>query len=186
MKVLNLPNILTVSRALLIPIIIVGAYSKKTSMLVLTIFLLVLAWIIDYLDGYIARRYELITHFGTFFDPLVDKVLILSLFFVFVDLEFIPMWMPLLLLFREFLVTGVREVGSLRGKVVGSNWMGKMKWNLQVIMIVYTLIYLLAQSRDYTLTFGKEIIYFGTFIVVLLSLIFAFIFLYWNRNIFFQ
>jgi len=186
MKILNLPNILTVIRALLIPIIIIGAYSDKTLMLGLTIFLLILAWVIDYLDGNIARKYNLITNFGTFFDPIVDKILMLSLFFIFADLKIIPIWMPLLLLFREFLTTGIRELASLKGKVVGSNWMGKTKWNGQMIIVTYTLLFLLARSLNYTLTYGKEIIYFGTFIIVLSSFIFTFIFFWWNRNLFLE
>lgn len=186
MKILNLPNILTIMRALLIPIIIIGAYSNKTLMLGLAIFLLVIAWVSDYFDGTIARKYNLITNFGTFFDSIVDKILMLSLFFTFADLELIPMWMPLLLLFREFFTTGIREFASLKGKVVGSNWMGKTKWNGQMIIVVYTLLYLLARSLNYTLTYGREIIYFGTFIIVLGSLIFAFMFFWWNRNLLFE
>lgn len=186
MKILNLPNILTVIRALLIPIIIIGTYSDKTLMLGLTIFLLVLAWVIDYLDGNIARKYNLITNFGIFFDSIVDKILMLSLFFAFADLKLIPMWMPLLLLFREFFTTGIREFASLKGKVVGSNWMGKTKWNGQMIIATYTLLFLLARSLNYTLTYGREIIYFGTFIIVLFSLIFAFIFFWWNRSLFLE
>lgn len=186
MKVLNLPNALTILRALLIPVIIVGAYSDNATIVLVAIILVIFAWIIDYFDGYIARKYNLITNFGIFFDPLVDKVLILSMYFVFVDLGFIPIWMAVLSLFREFLVTGIREVSSVKGKVVGSNWMGKAKWNLQMIIIIYTLLFLLARSLDYPLVYGREIIYFGTFIMVLLSLISAFVFLSWNRNLLFK
>ena len=186
MKVLNLPNAITIFRALLIPVIIAGAYSDNTAVILVAIILVLFAWIIDYFDGYIARKYELITNFGIFFDPLVDKVLVLSMYFVFVDLDFIPIWMAVLLLFREFLVTGIREVGSVKGKVVGSNWMGKAKWNLQIIIIIYTLSFLWAQGKEYTFIYGKEIIYFGTFLMVVLSLISAFVFLIWNRDLIFK
>ena len=184
MKILNLPNTLTIIRAILIPIILIGAYSDKTIVLSFTLVLLILAWLLDFLDGHIARKFDLITPFGTFFDPLVDKVLMLSLFFVFVDLELIPIWMALLFMVREFLVSGVRQLGSLKGKIVGANWMGKTKWNLQVIIVIFTLSFLLAKSYNYTIPFGREIIYFGTFIIVLLSYIFTFIFFGWNRELF--
>ncbi len=180
---LNVPNVLTILRALVIPVIIIGAYSDDATMVLIAIVSVLFAWIIDYFDGYIARKYNQITNFGIFFDPLVDKVLILSMYFVFVDLGFIPIWMAVLLLFREFLVTGIREVGSVKGKVVGSNWMGKAKWNMQMIIIIYTLVFLLARNLDYSLVYGREIIYIGTFIVVLLSLVSAFVFLSWNRNL---
>jgi CDP-diacylglycerol--glycerol-3-phosphate 3-phosphatidyltransferase len=186
MKILNLPNILTITRALLIPVIIIGAYSDKSSGLIISISFLIFAWILDYLDGLIARKSNCVTHFGIFFDPLVDKITVLSLFFVFSDLELIPLWMPLLFLFREFFTSGIRQVSSLKGKVLGVNWMGKIKWNLQVIIIIYTLLFLLARSLGHTLTFGSDIIYFGTLILVLSSLASAFTFLYWNRNLFLE
>jgi len=186
MKILNLPNTLTITRALLIPVIIVGVYSERSSGLILSIFVLILVWILDYFDGLIARKHNLITNFGTFIDPLVDKMTVLCLFFVFSDLELIPLWLPLLLLFREFLTSGIRQVSSLKGKVLGVNWMGKIKWNLQMIIIIYTLLFLLARSLGQTLTFGRDIIYFGTLIIVLSSLVSAFTFLYWNRNLFLE
>jgi CDP-diacylglycerol--glycerol-3-phosphate 3-phosphatidyltransferase len=184
MNILNLPNILTISRALLLPIIVVGVYSQRLPMLILSISVLILTWILDYFDGLIARKHNLVTYFGTLVDPLVDKMIVLSLFFVFSDLDLIPLWLPLLMLFRELLTSGIRQVSSLKGKVLGVNWMGKIKWNLQMILIIYTLFFLLANSLGQTLTYGREIIYFGTMIIVLLSLVSAFVFLYWNRNLF--
>jgi CDP-diacylglycerol--glycerol-3-phosphate 3-phosphatidyltransferase len=186
MKILNLPNIITITRALLIPIIVIGVYSDKSSMLILSFSLLILVWVLDYFDGLIARKYNSITHFGIFFDPLVDKITVLSLFFVFSDLDLIPLWMPLLLLFREFFTSGIRQVSSLKGKVLGVNWMGKIKWNLQIVIIIYTLLFLLARSLGHMLVFGKDIIYFGTLMIVLSSLVSAFTFLYWNRNLFLE
>jgi CDP-diacylglycerol--glycerol-3-phosphate 3-phosphatidyltransferase len=185
-KIINIPNILTLTRALLIPVIIVGAYSEKPSMLILSVSVVILCWILDFFDGLIARKQNLVTHFGTFIDPIVDKMTVLCLFFVFSDLGLIPLWMPLLMLFREFLTSGIRQVSSLKGKVLGVNWMGKVKWNSQILLIIYTLFFLLARSRGQTLASGSDIIYFGTLIVVLASLVSAFVFLYWNRRLFVQ
>jgi CDP-diacylglycerol--glycerol-3-phosphate 3-phosphatidyltransferase len=184
MKILNAPNILTIIRALLIPVIIVGAYSDNSSMVILSISVLVFCWILDFFDGLIARRQNLVTHFGTFIDPIVDKMTVLCMFFVFSDMGLIPLWMPLLLLFREFLTSGIRQVSSLRGKVLGVNWMGKVKWNSQILLIIYTLFFLLARTRGQTFASGTDIIYYGTLIIVLTSLVSAFVFLYWNRRLF--
>lgn len=184
MTILNLPNILTISRALLIPVVIAGVYSQKVSALILSISFLVLIWVLDYFDGLIARRYNLTTLFGIFIDPIVDKMTVLCLFFVFSDLDLIPLWLPLLLLFREFLTSGIRQVSSLKGKVLGVNWMGKIKWNLQIILILYTLFFLLGRSLGRTFVYGEETIYIGTMIVVLSSLVSSFVFLYWNRKLF--
>jgi CDP-diacylglycerol--glycerol-3-phosphate 3-phosphatidyltransferase len=182
--ILNLPNILTLSRALLIPVIIAGVYSLRVPMLILSISLLILIWVLDYFDGFIARKRNLVTLFGTFIDPIVDKMTVLSLFFVFSDLGLIPLWLPLLLLFREFLTSGIRQVSSLKGEVLGVNWMGKIKWNLQIILIIYTLFFLLGRNLGQTFAYGEETIYFGTMIIVLSSLVSSFVFLYWNRKLF--
>jgi CDP-diacylglycerol--glycerol-3-phosphate 3-phosphatidyltransferase len=184
MTILNLPNILTLSRALLIPVIIAGVYSLRVPMLILSISLLILIWVLDYFDGFIARKRNLVTLFGTFIDPIVDKMTVLSLFFVFSDLGLIPLWLPLLLLFREFLTSGIRQVSSLKGEVLGVNWMGKIKWNLQIILIIYTLFFLLGRNLGQTFAYGEETIYFGTMIIVLSSLVSSFVFLYWNRKLF--
>lgn len=184
MTILNLPNILTLSRALLIPVIIAGVYSLRVPMLIISISLLILIWVLDYFDGFIARKRNLVTLFGTFIDPIVDKMTVLSLFFVFSDLGLIPLWLPLLLLFREFLTSGIRQVSSLKGEVLGVNWMGKIKWNLQIILIIYTLFFLLGRNLGQTFAYGEETIYFGTMIIVLSSLVSSFVFLYWNRKLF--
>ncbi len=186
MTVLNIPNILTLSRALLIPVIITCVYSQRIPSLILSISLLVLIWVLDYFDGLIARKRNLVTLFGIFIDPIVDKMTVLSLFFVFSDLGLIPLWLPLLLLFREFLTSGIRQVSSIKGEVLGVNWMGKIKWNLQIILILYTLFFLLARSLGRTFPHGEEIIYIGTMIIVLSSLVSSFVFLYWNRTLFLE
>ena len=181
---MNLPNIMTIARIFFLPIMIIGLYNGKPFMLGLVIFLGILAYMLDHLDGYIAKRYNLTSIFGTFFDPIVDKLIVLSIFFVYVDLGLIPLWMILLLMFREFLASGLREIGSLKGKTMGAKWHGKIKGDLQAILLIFGGVFLLTRSLNHAIIYGKEIIYYGTLVVVLFSLFSMFIYFWQNRDLF--
>jgi CDP-diacylglycerol--glycerol-3-phosphate 3-phosphatidyltransferase len=89
-----------------------------------------IASLTDLLDGYLARRLGAITPFGTLMDPVVDKMLALGLLFVFCLQGFLPLWLVIVNLFRELLVSGVRQVEASHGHVVGANWSGKAKFAL--------------------------------------------------------
>jgi len=184
MKLLNLPNTITLIRASFIPIIIAGICGNEPWMLASATALFLLASVLDYLDGYFARRYGQITAIGTFFDPIVDKIMMLSLFFIFVDLGLIPLWMALLLLVRELLISGLRELGSLKGRVVGADWTGRMKFRSQVVLVTFILLFLFGESCGYTINYGREIIYYGTLFNVILALMFLHIFYWRNRRFF--
>jgi len=183
MKILNVPNILTLSRLFSIPIILTLIYSNNATLSLIAVVLFVMSSFTDQLDGYIARKYNLTTTFGIFFDPIVDKILILSMFFLLVDLRFIPLWMVLIFLFREFLVTGIRQVGSLKGKIVGANWMGKTKATLQIILITFAMILITMNKFGKTIIYGNEVIYFGTLLLLLVTVIFTSIFVKWNLKL---
>lgn len=177
------PNILTISRFLLIPIIAFLLYSKNPNYILMSILLFLVAAITDWADGFIAREKNQKSVFGTLFDPLIDKMLILTIFFIFVDLDLIPLWMVLLILFRELLVSGIRQVCSTIKKVVGSNWMGKSKFIMQTVLVFYIQIFLyLMYSGKSILFFNKTLIYYSTFAVTIISLAFALNFLFWYKE----
>jgi len=154
---MNLPNKLTIIRVLLIPIIIVislfeslqtnfviapsGMLQGLTmgNLIILGIFLL--ASLTDFLDGYIARKYQMITTFGKFMDPLADKILVLAAMIVLLEQGRIPGWAVVLILAREFIVTGIRliVVSSNTSKVIAAGVLGKIKTNLQIFMVVFLL-----------------------------------------------
>jgi CDP-diacylglycerol--glycerol-3-phosphate 3-phosphatidyltransferase len=184
---MNIPNIFTLIRFILIPVIGCLLYINNGNLIILSIVLFLFAVWTDWIDGYIARKYKQQTTFGTFMDPLVDKTLILTILFIFVDLSLIPLWMVLLLLFREFLVTGVRQVCSSEGKVVGANWMGKSKFILQSLTVVYLQILLYFQIKNATnIVFNIVVGYYYTLILTVVSLIFAFNFVWWHRKTIFS
>jgi CDP-diacylglycerol--glycerol-3-phosphate 3-phosphatidyltransferase len=181
---MKLPNIFTLIRFLLIPVIAYLLYLKNSNLIIVSIILFLFAIWTDWIDGYIARKYIQQTTFGTFMDPLVDKTLILTILLIFSDLALIPLWIVLLLLFREFLVTGVRQVCSSSGKVVGSNWMGKSKFILQALSVVYLQLLLYFQTKDsVNMIFNHVVGYYFILSLAVISLVFALIFLWWHRKI---
>lgn len=137
---MNTPNKLTLIRVVLAPVflfVVLGEYFPHRFLIAGIIF--GLASLTDALDGRIARKYNEITDFGKFLDPLADKMLVTAALIAFVELEFINTWIAMIIITREFLVTSLRLVAAGSGKVIAaSNW-GKAKTISQVIAILLIL-----------------------------------------------
>ena len=103
-----------------------------------------IASITDFLDGYLARKNGLITNFGKLMDPLADKVLMCAGFVLLTRLELIPAWIVVVILSREFLVTGLRLLASAEGMVLAAENLGKYKTIFQIVTVIYFLLYLAA------------------------------------------
>ena len=133
---MNLPNKLTIFRVILIPFFVVlllfdiTAYDKWIA---LAIF--IIASLTDFLDGHIARKYNLVTNFGKFMDPLADKLLVCSALVCLVAVDRIPAWMVIVIIAREFIISGFRLVASDNGVVIAASYWGKFKTTFQIIMI---------------------------------------------------
>ena len=141
---MNLPNRLTMIRFLLaIPFIIFlqetesSKYAFIFRMIALVIF--IIASLTDFFDGYIARKYNLITDFGKIMDPLADKILVISALVIFVQLEYIPGWMSIIVLAREFLISGIRILAAAKGEIIAAGNLGKYKTTSQMLVIVIAL-----------------------------------------------
>ena len=133
---MNLPNQLTMFRVILIPFFVVFLLVDITSVdkwIALAIF--IVASLTDLLDGKIARKYNLVTNFGKFMDPLADKLLVCSALICLVALERIPAWMVIVIIAREFIISGFRLVASDNGVVIAASYWGKFKTTFQIIMI---------------------------------------------------
>lgn len=134
---MNLPNKLTILRVILIPFFLVALmvdgipYGKWIALAIFCI-----ASITDALDGQIARKYNLITNFGKFMDPLADKLLVCSAMIAMIDLGRIPAWVVIIIIAREFIISGFRLVASDNGVVIAAGWWGKVKTVVQMIMII--------------------------------------------------
>lgn len=133
---MNLPNKLTIFRVILIPFFVVlllfdiTAYDKWIA---LAIF--IVASLTDFLDGHIARKYNLVTNFGKFMDPLADKLLVCSAMICLVELSRIPAWIVIVIISREFIISGFRLVASDNGVVIAASYWGKFKTVFQMVMI---------------------------------------------------
>ncbi|MBQ8597995.1 MAG: CDP-diacylglycerol--glycerol-3-phosphate 3-phosphatidyltransferase [Lachnospiraceae bacterium] len=133
---MNLPNKLTLIRVIMIPFFIVFLLVPITpydNWIALAIF--ILASLTDFLDGYIARKYHLVTNFGKFMDPLADKLLVCSALICLIELERIPAWMVILIIAREFIISGFRLIASDNGVVIAASYWGKFKTTFQIVAV---------------------------------------------------
>lgn len=128
----NLPNQLTMGRIFAIPVFIVFL---MVGWRIAATVIFILAALTDMLDGKIARKYNLVTNFGKLMDPLADKLLTMAAFICFVGLGDVPAWMVIVIIGREFIITGVRQVAAAEGIVIAAGWSGKIKTVCQMIAI---------------------------------------------------
>ena len=145
---MNLPNKLTIFRIILVPIIVVVSLINMpgefigvpTNMVVMGV-IFIIASITDKLDGYLARKNNQVTTFGKFLDPIADKILVLAAMIIFVEVNKLPAWIPIIVLFREFIVSGYRLiVVEKNGTVIAASIWGKLKTVTQMIALVLMFI----------------------------------------------
>lgn len=133
---MNLPNKLTMFRVILIPFFIVFLLVPITpydKWIALAIF--IIASLTDLLDGKIARKYNLVTNFGKFMDPLADKLLVCSALICLIELNRIPSWMVIIIIAREFIISGFRLVAADNGVVIAASYWGKFKTTFQMVAV---------------------------------------------------
>lgn len=135
---MNLPNKLTIFRVFLIPVFVLAYYLLGNPWLNTAIF--VIASLTDTADGYIARKYNLVTNFGKFADPLADKLLVCSAMICMVSTDTIPAWVVIVIMAREFIISGFRTVAADNRIVIAASWWGKIKTIVQMVMIVALLL----------------------------------------------
>ena len=128
----NLPNQLTIARVCAIPLFII---LLLMGFRVAATIVFLAAALTDMLDGKTARKYNLVTNFGKLMDPLADKLLTMAAFVCLVELGDIPAWMVIVILGREFIITGMRQVAAAEGIVIAAGWSGKIKTVCQMVAI---------------------------------------------------
>lgn len=139
---MNLPNKLTVLRVIMVPFFVLfmltdigGAANKWIALVIFCV-----ASLTDMLDGKIARARNLVTNFGKFMDPLADKLLVCSALICFVEIGKMPAWMVIIIIAREFIISGFRLIASDNGIVIAANYWGKFKTVSQMIMIILLIM----------------------------------------------
>ena len=174
---MNLPNKITTIRVFMIPIYLVFMlveqipYGRYIAGLVFTI-----AAITDALDGYVARKNNLITNFGKFMDPLADKLLVCSALICFVETGQMQSWIAIIIIAREFIISGFRTIASDNGVVLAAGWWGKIKTNVQVVMCV-----MLTVNLDFTFINILEVI--AIYLALVLTIISMMDYLIRNRKL---
>ena len=179
---MNLANKLTIFRIILVPLMVITAIiNPQGEFLGISIcfwimgVIFLVASITDKLDGYIARSRNQITTFGKFLDPIADKILVLTAMIIFVEFDRLPAWIPIIVAFREFLVSGFRLVASQKGgQVIAASVWGKLKTVTQMVALV--LMFIDRYSYGYFITspidnIGLKILNIITFVMMTISVI---------------
>ncbi len=174
---MNLPNKLTLLRAFLIPFFVLfmlaeitGDYDKY-----IAVSIFIIASLTDMLDGKIARKYNLITNFGKFMDPLADKLLVCSALICLIG-DKLKAWIVIIIISREFIISGFRLIASDNGVVIAASWWGKYKTVSQMIMIILLII-------DLQYTWYQTLEYVFIYVALALTVISLIDYLVRNRSV---
>ena len=167
---MNLPNKLTVLRVILIPFFVIfllgadviGGFSRYIALLIF-----IAASLTDMLDGKIARKYNLITNFGKFMDPLADKLLVCTALICFVDLHRIPTWIVLIIIGREFVISGFRLVAAESGQVIAAGMWGKVKTAVTMV----TICLMIPDFGVFPITVIEQILIYVSLALTIISLL---------------
>jgi CDP-diacylglycerol---glycerol-3-phosphate 3-phosphatidyltransferase len=163
---MNLPNALTLSRIFLTPLLVVVLLTRIDGKEIYGAFIFVVAALTDYFDGYFARKRNQVTALGKLLDPIADKLLVSSAFISLVELKLAPAWMVVIIVGREFAVSGIRSIAASLGHVMPANWFGKTKMVVQIFTI---LVLIIADTyKEHWLLFGRFLLWV-TMVVSLIS-----------------
>lgn len=165
MLMMNLANKLTVLRIMLVPIFLICAMIDTTTTNIIALSIFIIASVTDKLDGYIARSRNQITNFGKFMDPLADKLLVTCALILLVEKGIIAAWVVVVIIAREFIVSGLRTLAASQGVVIAaSNW-GKLKTVIQMIAIIMGLLSLV-YNPEWLNTITQVTIYIAAVITI--------------------
>ena len=176
---MNLPNKLTLLRICLIPVFVILMLSQVSNFFLISCIIFINASITDFLDGKIARKYNLVTDFGKFMDPLADKLLVLSALICMIEYDLVAGWMVIIIVARELTVSILRAIAADNGKVIAASGGGKIKTTSQMIAIILLLI-----GANYS---NSQIVFVGTiamYIATIFTLYSGIDYLYKNRELF--
>jgi len=190
---MNLPNRLTILRIILSFVFMLLLFCEGLLFKTLALLVFIIASVTDFFDGYIARKYNMITDLGKLLDPIADKILVLSAFIAFVEMRLVPSWMVVIIVFRELLITGTRFIAMGRGKVIAAAAAGKHKTVSQIVSIIVVLLVIIIKEAGVTIfSFWNSTLEHWTgvyiYILMLITVTFTLIsgasYLMKNKNVF--
>jgi len=167
---MNTPNKLTTLRMIMVPFFVIAFYIESkdiSARLIITTIIFAIASSTDFLDGYLARKYNLVTDFGKFMDPLADKLLVQSALICFMERGLLPAWMVIVILSREFIISGFRLVAADKGIVIAAGYWGKLKTVFQMVMSVMLIFHFINPVWQLL----EQILIWGSLVLTIVSLV---------------
>jgi CDP-diacylglycerol--glycerol-3-phosphate 3-phosphatidyltransferase len=164
-KVLNLPNAITMLRIGIIPVLFLLLLSPGPTESLIIAGIFVVAALTDLLDGYIARRYQIVTTMGKFLDPIADKLIVNTAMILMIPLGRIPAWIVAIIIVRDFTVDGIRTIASSEGVIIGSSRLAKQKTLCQIVAVTALMIHYPFLGIDAHLV-GIGILYVALFLTL--------------------
>jgi CDP-diacylglycerol--glycerol-3-phosphate 3-phosphatidyltransferase len=185
-----LPNQLTTLRIILTPIFLFLFISGDPVLMQVSLIIYIIAAITDWYDGWLARKFDYITTWGKFMDPLADKVLTSTAFFAFVEIGVLELWMVIIVVFRDILITGLRLFAEWQKKSFATSMMAKIKTTIQMIFIFYLLIVFTLRENSFlsskfldlfNILTNSTAIYYTMFAITIFTFTTGVLYLYQNR-----
>jgi CDP-diacylglycerol--glycerol-3-phosphate 3-phosphatidyltransferase len=164
-RVLNLPNAITMLRIGIIPVLFFLLLSPDSTGSLVIACIFVIAALTDLLDGYIARRYQIVTTMGKFLDPIADKLVVNTAMILMIPIGRIPAWIVAIIIIRDFTVDGIRTIASSEGIIIGSSRLAKQKTLCQVVAVTALMIHYPFLGADAHLV-GIAILYLALFLTL--------------------
>jgi len=162
---LNLPNLLTISRIVMIPLMaVLLLYDSLTAALIAGV-IFIIATITDWLDGYLARKYEQVSDLGALLDPLADKLLITTALVMLIPLGRVPAWVVAVIIGREMAITGLRAIAAEKGVVIPAGWLGKYKTSFQCAALIPLILHFEIMGVNFQLA-GEFFLWIALFFTV--------------------
>lgn len=186
------PNQLTVLRIILTPVFVFLFLADDPLLKQISLIVYIIAAITDWYDGWLARKFNYITEWGKFLDPLADKILTSGAFIAFVILGVLDLWMVLIIIFRDFLITGLRIYADYKKKNFSTSVLAQWKTFIQMFFIYYLLLFYVLRTVDtfnqkYAVFFNavldRQLIYWLMLFVTLFTLITGIMYLFTNRKL---
>lgn len=182
---MNLPNKLTILRTVMIPFFILFLYTDwfhgYDKIIAAVIF--IAASLTDMLDGKIARKYNLVTNFGKFMDPLADKLLVCSAMICLVDLKLLPAWIVIIIIAREFIISGFRLIAAEHQIVIAASMWGKFKTTFQMAMIILLILNMNADVYVAGVGIIHVLALIATYVALVLTIVSLLDYLYKNKAV---